>query len=105
MLLMAPYDKSGIRRRRRPPSATYWFDTHPYRVDLATIDRELFAQIVAGKYKSREHFAETFGRSRSTVSRFFGGRGVGLPVFLEVLNELGLKFEDVATLVTEGELP
>ncbi len=98
---MVNYERRGIRRRRRSASAIYWFDGYPFRVDLAAIDRALFARIVAGKYKSREHFAESFGRSRSTVSRFFSGRGAGLPVFLEILNELELKFDDVATLVTE----
>jgi hypothetical protein len=101
MVLMATYDKSGIRRRRRPESAIYWFDGNPYRVDLATIHRAMFAGIVAGKYKSLQHFADTVSRSRSTVSRFFTGRGVGLPVFLETLTELNLRFEDVATLVTD----
>lgn len=77
------------------------FGGHPHRVDLAAIERGFFAQVFVGKYDSREDIAKAIGRSRSrsTVSRFFGGRNTSIRVFLDILTELGLKFEDVATPV------
>ncbi len=99
---MVNYDERGAsRRRRRPASVILAFGGNPHRVDLTTIERAFFAQVVAGRYDSREDIAKAIGRSRSTVSRFFGGRSTSVRVFLEILNELGLKFEDVATPVTE----
>ncbi len=68
---------------------------------LAAIEHGFFAQVIAGKYDSREDIAKAIGRSRSTVSRFFGGRNTSIRVFLDILTELGLKFEDVATPVNE----
>ncbi len=101
---MVNYDERGAaRRRRRPASVILAFGGHPHRVDLTMIERAFFAQVVAGKYDSREDIAKAIGRSRSTVSRFFGGRSASMRVFLEILNELGLRFEDVATPVTENE--
>ena len=91
--------RGAARRQRRPTSVIMAFDGHPHRVDLAAIDRGFFAQVVGGKYNSREDIARAIGRSRSTVSRFFGGRNTSIRVFLDILTELGLKFEDVATPV------
>ena len=93
--------RGAARRRRRPASVIMSFGGHPHRVDLAAIERGFFTQVVAGKYDSREEIAKAIGRSRSTVSRLFGGRNTSIRVFLDILNELGLKFEDVATPVNE----
>ena|SRR5215831_2265305 len=99
---MANYDQRGAaRRRRRPASVTMEFGGHPHRVDLARIERAFFAQVVAGKYDSREDIAKAIDRSRSTVSRFFAGRNTSVRVFREIVNELGLQFEDVAAPVSE----
>src|SRR5215831_7271703 len=103
---MVNYDERGAaRRRQRPASVILAFGGHPHRVDLAAIERGFFAQVVAGKYDSREDIAKAIGRSRSTVSRLFGGRSTSVRVFLEVVNELGLMFEDVATPVREDGQP
>lgn len=103
MALMVNNDKRGAaRRRRRPASVILAFGGNPHRVDLAAIERAFFVQVVAGKYDAREDIAKAIGRSRSTVSRFFAGRSTSIRVFIEIMNELGLKFEDVATPVTEG---
>src|SRR5262245_14587788 len=105
MVRMVYHDERGAaRRRRRPASVILAFDGHPHRVDLAVIERAFFAKVVAGKYDSREDIAKAIGRSRSTVSRFFGGRNTSVRVFLDILTELDLKFEDVATPVTEDVL-
>ncbi len=102
---MVNYDKGGAgRRRRRPASMIVAFDGHPHRVDLAAIERAFFARVVAGKYTQREDIAKAIGRSRSTVSRFFGGRSTSVRVFLSIINELELKFEDVAAPVPEDAL-
>jgi len=103
---MGNYDGRGAaRRRQRPASVILSFGGHPHRVDLAAIERGFFALVVAGKYDSREDIAKAIGRSRSTVSRLLGGRSTSVRVFLEVVNELGLKFEEVATPVTEDGQP
>ena len=94
-------ERGAARRRRRPASVIMAFSGHPHRVDLAAIERGFFAHVVAGKYDSREDIAKAIGRSRSTVSRFFGGRNTSIRVFLDILTELGLKFEDVARPVNE----
>ena len=77
------------------------FGGHPHRVALETIELAFFALVVAGKYDSREDIAKAIGRSRSTVSRFFAGRNTSVRVFREIVNELGLQFEDVAAPVSE----
>ena len=95
-------DKRGAaRRRRRPASVILAFGGNPHRVDLAAVERAFFAGVVAGKYSAREDIAKAIGRSRSTVSRFFAGRSTSIRVFLDILNELELRFEDVATPVIE----
>ncbi len=99
---MAYNDKRGAgRRRRRPATVTLAFGGNPHRVDLAAFERAFFAGVVAGKYNAREDIAKAIGRSRSTVSRFFAGRSTSIRVFLAILNELELSFEDVATPVIE----
>jgi hypothetical protein len=103
MMLMVNYEHREIgRRRRRPASVIQAFGGNPHRVDLAVIERAFFAGVVAGKYSAREDIAKAIGRSRSTVSRFFGGRSTSIGVFLDILNELELKFEDVAIPVMEA---
>jgi len=96
-------ERDAARRRRRPESVILAFDGHPHRVNLAAIEGAFFAQVVAGRYGAREDIARAIGCSRSTASRFFAGRNTSVRVFLAILHELGLRFEDVATPVMDGQ--
>jgi transcriptional regulator with XRE-family HTH domain len=79
------------------------FDGRPHRVDLAAVDRAFFAKVIAGQYSAREDLARAIGRSRSTISRFFGGRNTSAQVVLAILAELDLTFDEVATRLTRDE--
>ncbi len=51
----------------------------------------------AGEFPTMDSLAGAIGRSRSTVSRFFAGRQISLPVTLAILARLKLNFDDVFT--------
>jgi hypothetical protein len=65
-----------------------------YEMDIPTCRRALVRCQVAGEMHSMEGLADSVNISRSTVSRFFGGR-TSLNTALAVLDKLHLDFDDV----------
>jgi hypothetical protein len=84
------------RRAARPRSVLMYYKDLPYRLDLMRCRRALVERQVEGDLASMEGLASVVGISRSTASRFFGGRPTSLTVTLRILDALHLKFEDVA---------
>lgn len=82
---------------RRPRRAIVNFRGIDHEMDVAVCRLALVRRQVAGDFDSMESLAAAIGCSRSTVSRFFAGRGTSLPVTLAVLAKLKLKFEQVFT--------
>jgi hypothetical protein len=68
-----------------------------YEMNIPVCRLALVRREVAGDFDSMESLASALGRSRSTVSRFFSGRGTSLPVALAVLDKLKLDFDQVFT--------
>ena len=83
------------KRPRRPAEVSVSYRGIPFILDLVKCRRALVGCQIAGKFDRMEELAETIGISRSTVSRFFGGRPTSLIVTKKILAAMGLKFEDV----------
>jgi hypothetical protein len=82
-----------------------WYRGIPFILDLVKCRRALVGCQIQGKFDRMEELADACGISRSTASRFFGGRQTSLTVTKKVLAEMGLKFEDVirpAEIVPRG---
>jgi len=75
----------------------------PYRLDLIACRQALVRRQVEGEFHSAEGLAEATGISRSTVSRFFGGRATSLGTTLAILDKLRLQFDDVAKPCAEPD--
>ncbi len=82
---------------RRPRRAIVNFRGIDHEMNVTVCRMALVRRQVAGEFDSMEGLADAVGRSRSTVSRFFAGRGTSLPVALAVLDKLKLRFEQVFT--------
>lgn len=82
---------------KRPQRAIVNFRGVDHEMDMTVCRLALVNRQVAGDFDSMENLADAIGRSRSTVSRFFAGRPVSLPVALAVLDKLNLKFNQVFT--------
>ncbi len=81
---------------KRPSSATLVYRGVPYTLDLARCRRALVQRQVDGELATMEALAAAAATSRSTASRFFGGRAVSLDATLRILSALGVEFNDVA---------
>ena len=68
----------------------------PYELDLVQCRRALVKRQIARELDSVESLANAVGISRSTASRFFSGRQTSLNVTLDILDKLGLTFDEVA---------
>jgi transcriptional regulator with XRE-family HTH domain len=93
------------KRPRRPAEVTVLYRGIPFILDLVKCRRALVGCQIAGKFDRMEELAGDIGISRSTASRFFGGRATSLTVTKKILAALGLKFEDVirpAEIVPRG---
>jgi hypothetical protein len=84
---------------RRPRRRIVNFRGIDHEMNVPVCRLALVRRQVAGDFDSMEGLADSIGRSRSTVSRFFAGRGTSLPVALAVLDKLKLTFEQVFTPV------
>lgn len=85
----------------RPNRAIVYYRGIPHELDLARCRRALVWRQVEGDMDSMESLAAAVGISRSTASRFFGGRPTSLAVTLRILGALRLRFEDVAMPLPE----
>jgi hypothetical protein len=83
-------------RSRRPRTAIVVYRGVPHRLDLVACRLALVRCQVEGEFYSAEGLASAIGISRSTVSRFFGGRATSLQTTLAILEKLKLRFDDVA---------
>jgi transcriptional regulator with XRE-family HTH domain len=81
---------------KRPSSATLAYRGVPYTLDLTRCRRALVQRQVEGELATMEALAAAAGTSRSTASRFFGGRAVSLDTTLRILSALRVEFNDVA---------
>ena len=93
------------KRSRRPAEVSVSYSGIPFILDLVKCRRALVGCQIHGKFDSLEELADGIGISRSTVSRFFGGRQTSMSVTKKILAALGLKFEDVlrpAEIVPRG---
>jgi transcriptional regulator with XRE-family HTH domain len=81
---------------KRPSSATLVYRGVPYTLDLTRCRRALVQRQVEGELATMEALAAAAGTSRSTASRFFGGRAVSLDTTLRILAALRVEFNDVA---------
>lgn len=88
-----------MARVQRPQRVIVNFRGIDHEMNVPVCRLALVRRQVAGDFDSMEALANALGRSRSTVSRFFSGRGTSLPVALAVLDKLKLKFEQVFTPV------
>jgi transcriptional regulator with XRE-family HTH domain len=70
-------------------------------LDLVQCRRALVECQVKGELDSMESLANAVGVSRSTASRFFAGKPTSLTVTLRILDTLHLRFDEVATHVSE----
>lgn len=71
------------------------FNGIDYAMDVAVCEHALVRGQVEGRFHSMESLGAAAGVSRSSVSRFFGGRPVSLRVALAILARLRLRFDDV----------
>ena len=81
---------------KAPSSATLVYRGVPYTLDLTRCRRALIQRQVEGVLATMEALAAAAGTSRSTASRFFGGRAVSLDTMLRILSALRVEFKDVA---------
>lgn len=84
-----------MRRAQLPRTAVVNFDGVDYEMNVAACRHALVRRRVDGEFPSMLDLADAVGRSRSTVSRFFGGRQTSLPVALTILARLQLTFGEV----------
>lgn len=89
----------GRRRTPKPRKVVVYFRETPYCLDLVACRKALVRCQVEGKFDSMEALAVGVGCSRSTASRFFSGRLGGLGNTLRILEQLGLRFDDVAVAI------
>jgi transcriptional regulator with XRE-family HTH domain len=82
-------------RTRRPRRVAVNFKGIDFEMDTRVCWEALVRRVVEGELRSMEDLAAAAGLSRSTVSRFFGGRRTSLKVALAILGELQLAFEEV----------
>lgn len=82
---------------KRPPRAIVNFRGIDHEMNVNVCRLALVRRQVAGEFDSMEALADAIGRSRSTLSRFFAGRGTSLPVAVAVLDKLKLRFDEVFT--------
>jgi hypothetical protein len=68
----------------------------PHELDLAACNRALVKREVEGAFASVAGLAKVAKVSRSTATRFLGGRRTSLGVALRMVAALGLCFEEVA---------
>jgi hypothetical protein len=81
--------------RSRPDARPIvYFRAMAYEMDALACRRALVRCQVAGEFTSIEGLANAVSVSRSTASRFFGGR-TSLSTALAVLDKLHLEFDDV----------
>jgi hypothetical protein len=66
-----------------------------YRLDLARCNRALLELQIEGRFDGIAGLADSAGVSRSTASRFMGGKGTSPTTTRALLKELGLKWEEV----------
>jgi hypothetical protein len=81
------------------------FDGVDYEMNVLACRHALVQRRVEGEFPSMLSLADTMGRSRSTVSRFFAGRQTSLPVALTILGRLRLAFGEVYTRCEVDRLP
>jgi hypothetical protein len=93
----------SCHRQPRPTTTTVVYREIPYTLDLEACRRALVAREVRGEPASLEDVADSVGVSRSSVSRFFAGRGTSLSMTLRILAALRLDFSDVASPVSAGD--
>jgi hypothetical protein len=86
-----------MKRPARPNQAVVDFGGVDYEMDVMACRHALVRRQVAGDFRSMEGLAESLECSRSTVSRFFAGRGTSLAVALAILGKLQLTFDEVFT--------
>src|SRR5439155_12455812 len=84
------------RMAMRPKEVQVRYRGIPYLLDLVRCRRALVNRQVEGELDSMESLANAVGISRSTATRFFGGRPTSLAVTLKILDTLHLTFADVA---------
>jgi hypothetical protein len=80
-----------------PRRAVVKFDGVDYEMNVLACREALVRRRVEGEFQSLQGLADAAGRSRSTVSRFFGGRQTSLQVALAILARLQLTFSEVYT--------
>ena len=81
---------------KRSSSAILVYRGVPYTLDLTRCRRALVQRQVEGELATMEALARAAGTSRSTASRFFGGRAVSLATTLRILAALRVEFNYVA---------
>ena len=90
-------------RSKRPSQVVVRYHGIPHTLDLLRCRRALVGCQVEDKFTGMESLAGQIRISRSTVSRFFGGRNTSLAVTLKILGALGLQFDDVVKLCDTGD--
>lgn len=93
------------RGRPRRARATVVYRGIPHAVDLERCRRALVWREVEGEVDGLKDLANRVGLSRSTVSRFFNGRGTSLVAMLRILAALRLDFRDVVSPLATDEDP
>ena len=83
---------------KRPSNTTLVYRGIPYILDLTRCRRALVQRQVEGELATIDAVAGAAGTSRSTASRFFGGRAVSLDTTLRILAALRVEFNDVARI-------
>jgi hypothetical protein len=83
------------RRRPKEGRPIVFFRGIPHEMDEQRCRAALIRCQVDGKLDSIQGMADELEISRSTASRFFGGRPCSLAITLLILDKLGLQFDDV----------
>lgn len=79
------------------------FGGHPYWFDAGRCWRRYIELLVGGDVSGLDDLAVNVGVSRSTVSRFLSGRSTAPITVRRMLNDLGLRFEDVFEPVHDAD--
>jgi len=81
---------------RRPRYVVVRFGNVEYELDMVVCEHALFRQQMAGRLENMQALADEVNISRSTASRFFGGRPTSIRIIRLILARLQLSFDDVA---------
>jgi DNA-binding XRE family transcriptional regulator len=92
-----------MKRASPPKQVPVDFGGVEYQMDVMACRHALVRRRVAGEFRSMEDLADSVECSRSTVSRFFAGRGTSLAVALMILGKLQLTFDEVFSRIDQQD--